>query len=118
MITTNHCLLVRDGTFVAVGPSGDITDERGSHPLGLFARDARHLSRWQLTVDGSTPTVLVPAASAGSSATAVLTPRGSRAEAPALTVFREQTVSDGTLTERIRLSSNRGTPPAPWSRSP
>ncbi|MGK5532663.1 amylo-alpha-1,6-glucosidase [Streptomyces sp. URMC 129] len=107
-MATTHCLLVRDGTFVAVGPSGDITDERGSHPLGLFARDARHISRWQLTVDGSTPTVLVPATTTGSSATAVLTPRGSRAEAPALTVFREQTVSDGALTERIRLSSNRG----------
>jgi glycogen debranching enzyme len=106
---TSHCLLVRDGTFAAVGPSGDITTERGAHPHGLFARDARHLSRWQLTVDGSTPTVLVPAAAAGPAATVVLTPPGSRAEAPALTVFREQRVGDGTLTERIELRGNRGT---------
>ncbi|ONK14476.1 Amylo-alpha-1,6-glucosidase [Streptomyces sp. MP131-18] len=110
MITTSHCLLVHDGTFAAVGPSGDITGERGTHPHGLFARDARHLSRWQLTVDGSTPTVLVPATASGAAATAVLTPPASRAEAPALTVFREQRIAEGALVERLRLSSNRGTP--------
>jgi glycogen debranching enzyme len=114
VITTQHCLLVRDGTFAAVGPSGDITGERGAQPDGLFARDARHLSRWQLTVDGGTPTVLVPASTADpaapATAFAVLTPPGSRAEAPAHTVFREQTVTEGTLVERIRLSSNRGEP--------
>jgi glycogen debranching enzyme len=114
--TTHHCLLVRDGTFAAVAPSGDITGERGPQPYGLFARDARHLSRWQLTVDGGTPTVLVPAStgtsaigpSAHATAFAVLTPPGSRAEAPAHTVFREQSVTEGRLVERIRLSSNRG----------
>ncbi|MGP4111082.1 amylo-alpha-1,6-glucosidase [Streptomyces sp. 4N509B] len=113
-MTTQHCLLVRDGTFVALGPSGDITGDRGAQPDGLFARDARHLSRWQLTVDGSTPTVLVPASPAGpgapATAFAVLTPPGSRAEAPAHTVFREQAVTEGAFTERIRLSSNRGEP--------
>ncbi|WP_049566003.1 glycogen debranching N-terminal domain-containing protein [Streptomyces sp. SBT349] len=106
-MTTGQCLLVNDGTFLAVGPSGDITGERGAHPHGLFARDARHLSRWQLTVDGSTPTVLMSAESSGATATTVLTPPASRAEAPAITVFREQRVVDGTLVERIRLSSNR-----------
>lgn len=108
MFTTRHCLLVRDGTFVAVGPSGDITGERGAWPDGLFARDARHLSRWQLTVDGGTPTVLAPATAAGATAFSVLVPPGGRADAPAHTVFREQAVSAGLLTERIRLSSNRG----------
>ncbi|MDT0345250.1 amylo-alpha-1,6-glucosidase [Streptomyces litchfieldiae] len=107
-MTPSHCLLVRDGTFATVGPSGDITAERGTQPHGLFARDARHVSRWQLTVDGSTPTVLQPATADGPSATVVLTPPASRAEAPALTVFREQRVADGALVERIRLSSNRG----------
>jgi glycogen debranching enzyme len=112
----HHCLLVRDGTFAALAPSGDITGERGPQPYGLFARDARHLSRWQLTVDGSTPAVLVPASTgscavgpaAPATAIAVLTPPGSRAEAPAHTVFREQSVSEGRLVERVRLSSNRG----------
>ncbi|UCM87799.1 amylo-alpha-1,6-glucosidase [Streptomyces marincola] len=110
MILTSQCLLVHDGTFAAVGPSGDITGERGRLPHGLFARDARHLSRWQLTVDGSTPTVLAPATSKGAEATAVLTPPASRVEAPALTVFREQRIAGGALTERIRVTSNSGTP--------
>ncbi|UGY91332.1 glycogen debranching N-terminal domain-containing protein [Streptomyces gobiensis] len=106
MTTAEHRLLVHSGTFAAVGPSGDITGARGLSPDGLFLRDARHLSRWQLTVDGTTPTVLVPA-SDGPTASAVLTPAGSRAEPPAHTVFREQSVTAGALIERIRLTSNR-----------
>ncbi|AKG42834.1 amylo-alpha-1,6-glucosidase [Streptomyces xiamenensis] len=107
--TTHHKQLVHDGTFAAVGPSGDITGERGAWPDGLFARDARHLSRWQLTIDGSTPTVLVPASDdLTATATTVVTRPGSRAEAPAHTVFRQQTVSTAALTERLRLRSNRG----------
>ncbi|WP_438818864.1 amylo-alpha-1,6-glucosidase [Streptomyces ginkgonis] len=107
--STHHQQLVHDGTFAAVGPSGDITGERGVRPDGLFARDARHLSRWQLTIDGSTPTVLVPPSDElTATATAVVTRQGSRAEAPAHTVFRRQTVGSGALTERLRLRSNRG----------
>ncbi|MEV1006008.1 glycogen debranching N-terminal domain-containing protein [Streptomyces sp. NPDC049881] len=111
MTTNQQCLLVRDGTFVAVGPAGDITGERGAWPYGLFARDARHLSRWQLTLDGGTPAVLVPATPEGpgaDTATAVLTPPGGRTDAPALTVFRAQTVTGAGLTERLVLSSNTG----------
>ncbi|WP_052852349.1 glycogen debranching N-terminal domain-containing protein [Streptomyces avicenniae] len=109
MTTIQQCLLVRDGTFVAVGPAGDITGERGTWPCGLFSRDARHLSRWQLTLDGGMPAVLVPAApdSPGAdTATAVLTPPGGRTDAPALTVFRAQTVTGTGLAERLVLSSN------------
>lgn len=114
MISTRHCLLVRDGTFAAVTPSGDITGERGTWPDGLFERDARHLSRWQLTMDGGTPTVLAPASDAAPDGTAVsvLVPPGGRSEAPAHTVFREQAVTAGTLTERLRVGSNRGEPSA------
>ncbi|MDK1474321.1 glycogen debranching N-terminal domain-containing protein [Streptomyces sp. 549] len=109
MTSAEHLLLFHRGTFAAVGPSGDITGARGPSPDGLFQRDARHLSRWQLTVDGTVPTVLVPA-SEGPVAASVLTPRGSRAEPPAHTVFREQSVTDGTFTDRIRLTSNRSAP--------
>ncbi|MGP3982889.1 amylo-alpha-1,6-glucosidase [Streptomyces sp. KR80] len=109
MTTAEHRLLFHSGTFAAVGPSGDITGARGPMPDGLFLRDARHLSRWQLTVDGATPTVLVPA-SAGPVAASVLSPLGSRAEPPGHTVFREQSVRDGTLVERIRVTSNRAEP--------
>ncbi len=115
MIPTHHCLLVQDGTFAAVGEGGDITGERGSSPDGLFARDARHLSRWQLTVDGGTPTVLVPTRTGArddgpARASAVLTPPGGRTDSPALTLFREQTVREGELVERIRINGNAAKP--------
>ncbi|MDT0270809.1 glycogen debranching N-terminal domain-containing protein [Streptomyces sp. DSM 44915] len=108
MTPTHHCLLVRDGTFAAVGEGGDITGERGVSPDGLFARDARHLSRWQLTVDGGTPTVLVPTPTgpAADRAGSVLTQPGGRADAPAFTVFREQAVRQGEFLDHIRVNGN------------
>jgi glycogen debranching enzyme len=118
---TEHRLLVHEGTFAVLGPSGDVSgppgwalpsaQSEGTVPEGLFVRDARHLSRWQLTVDGSSPAVLVPASHSPDSCfggTAVLTPHGTREEPPAYTVFREQAVVSGELTERIRLTSNLG----------
>lgn len=54
-------LLVHAGTFAALSGGGDISGTRGTSPDGLFVRDARHLSHWRLTVDGTEPTVLVPA---------------------------------------------------------
>ncbi|HEV7628720.1 MAG TPA: glycogen debranching N-terminal domain-containing protein [Streptomyces sp.] len=115
MNATEHRLLVHDGTFAVLGPSGDVSaahgalpssQSEGTLPEGLFVRDARHLSRWQLTVDGAAPAVLVPATD--STGVAVLTPRGTRAEPPAYTVFREQAVVSGMLSERIRITSNLG----------
>lgn len=112
-------ILVLGGTFAALGPSGDITGSRGALPDGLFAGDARHLSRWQLTVDGSSPTVLVPstettgaACSGAGSAASVLIPPGGRAEPPPHTVFREQRLTEDGLAEDIRLTSNR---PGPYT---
>ncbi|MGW1541929.1 amylo-alpha-1,6-glucosidase [Streptomyces sp. NPDC002309] len=103
--------LVRDATFARLDTEGGITGTRGSTPDGLFLRDARHLSRWQLTVDGTAPTALVPATTeTDDTAASVLTPQGTRDNPPAYTVFREQTVSAGTLTEHLRLVSNRPDP--------
>ncbi|MFC4493188.1 glycogen debranching N-terminal domain-containing protein [Streptomyces ovatisporus] len=116
MNATEHRLLVHEGTFAVLGPSGDVNGSHwalagaqaeGTVPEGLFVRDARHLSRWQLTVDGAAPAVLVPATDHGSGG-AVLTPHGTREEPPAYTVFREQAVVNGVLTEHIRLTSNLG----------
>ncbi|MFI6567173.1 glycogen debranching N-terminal domain-containing protein [Streptomyces sp. NPDC050534] len=103
--------LVRDATFARLDAGGDISGIRGTAPDGLFLRDARHLSRWQLTVDGTEPEALVPAtADTDDTATCVLTPQGTRDNPPAYTVFREQTVCAGTLTEHLRLVSNRPDP--------
>ncbi|MEU3192423.1 glycogen debranching N-terminal domain-containing protein [Streptomyces sp. NPDC006992] len=128
MTAIEHRLLVHDGTFAVLAASGDIAGPMGALPAdGLFRRDTRHLSRWQLTLDGAAPTVLVPARDDGhrlptaaadglaepegsaDGGAVVLTPHGTREAPPACTVFREQAVVDGALTERIRVVSNQGT---------
>ncbi|TLS46396.1 aminotransferase [Streptomyces montanus] len=109
-MTDRQHLLVRGGTFAAVGDSGDISGVRGgSSPDGLFVQDARHLSRWQLTVDGAVPETLTPVAD-GDTARCVLVPRGGRQEPPAYTLFREQAVADGAFVEVLRVTSNRPVP--------
>ncbi|EKX65712.1 aminotransferase [Streptomyces ipomoeae] len=109
-MTYRHHLLVRGGTFAAVGDGGDISGVRGGNsPDGLFVRDARHLSRWQLTVDGAVPETLTPVAD-GDIARCVLVPRGGRQEPPAYTLFREQAVSDSAFVESLRVTSNHPVP--------
>ncbi len=98
--------LVRDGMFAVVGADGGITGSHGASPDGLFLRDARHLSLWSLTIGGAAPGVLVPSAGEDS-ARCVLTPPGTRDEPPAYTVFREQALVPGGLTERLLVVSNR-----------
>ncbi|WP_413757122.1 glycogen debranching N-terminal domain-containing protein [Streptomyces sp. MMBL 11-3] len=112
-MTDRHHLLVHGGTFAAVGDGGDISGVRGGSahtaPDGLFVRDARHLSRWQLTVDGAVPETLSPVPD-GDVARCVLVPRGGRQEPPAHTVFREQAVAEGSFVESLRITSNRPVP--------
>ncbi|GAA3014865.1 glycogen debranching N-terminal domain-containing protein [Streptosporangium longisporum] len=98
-------LLVGGGTFAAVTDRGDVHGTRGASTDGLFVRDARHLSRWSLTVDGAAPTLLT-----SSGEECVLTPPGTRDLPPAYTLFRRQAVAPGALTERLRLVNNRGEP--------
>ncbi|GHB45709.1 aminotransferase [Streptomyces viridiviolaceus] len=110
-VADHRVQLVRDATFVRLAADGEISGTRGSAPDGLFARDARHLSRWQLTVDGGRPLALVPAtAETDDTAGCVLTPEGTRDDPPAYTVFRRQSVGAGTFTEHLRLVSNRPDP--------
>ncbi|NEC53428.1 aminotransferase [Actinospica acidiphila] len=106
--TTGRVQLVRDGTLARLGPAGDIDGVGGTAPDGLFAHDARHLSRWQLRVAGAAPVTLRPAEEdpAGASSVSVLTPPGTREAPPAYTVFRDQSVTGGILTERLTFVSN------------
>ncbi|MFH9428580.1 glycogen debranching N-terminal domain-containing protein [Streptomyces sp. NPDC017615] len=105
-MTERHHLFVRGTTFAAVGDRGDISGVRGGGPIdGLFVRDARHLSRWQLTVDGAVPEVLRPVVE-GDTARCVLVPRGGRQEPPAYTLWREQAVGDSSFVESVRLTGN------------
>ncbi|MFI6284369.1 glycogen debranching N-terminal domain-containing protein [Streptomyces sp. NPDC051018] len=102
-------LLVHAGCFAALSPGGDILGTRGTSPDGLFARDARHLSRWRLTADGAPPTVLVPARGTAST-TAVLIAAGTRDEPSAWTLFRRQALHGDRLTERLELVNNTAGP--------
>ncbi|MEV5457309.1 glycogen debranching N-terminal domain-containing protein [Streptomyces cellulosae] len=106
--TTGRVQLVRDGTLARLGPAGDIDGVGGTAPDGLFTHDARHLSRWQLRVAGAAPVTLRPAEEdpAGASSVSVLTPAGTRETPPAYTVFRDQSVTGGVLTERLTFVSN------------
>ncbi|MEU6816956.1 glycogen debranching N-terminal domain-containing protein [Streptomyces sp. NPDC046860] len=105
-MTERHHLFVRGATFAAVGDRGDISGVRGGGPVdGLFVRDARHLSRWQLTVDGAVPEVLRPVGE-GDTARCVLVPRGGRQEPPAYTLWREQAVGDSSFVESVRVTGN------------
>ncbi len=110
MSPTADTTLVHAGTFAVLGPDGGLTGRGGSTPDGLFRRDARHLSRWELTVDGARPAVLVPLREEAATATCVLTPPGTRDEPPAYTVVRELAVTSGALVERLRLVNNRPEP--------
>ena len=50
MFTSNVTIL--DGsTFLVSGPNGDI-NAAPDQPQGLFFKDTRHLSKWQLTIKG------------------------------------------------------------------
>ncbi|MFI7386252.1 glycogen debranching N-terminal domain-containing protein [Streptomyces sp. NPDC049813] len=109
--TAARAQLVRDATFVHLDADGTVTRTRGTSPDGLFVRDGRHLSRWQLTVDGTAPGVLT-ALTAGADGTGecVLTPQGTRDAPPAYTVFRHQAVTAGAFTDVLSLVSNSPDP--------
>ncbi|MER5489886.1 glycogen debranching N-terminal domain-containing protein [Streptomyces sp. NPDC002490] len=111
-MTDPRHVLVHGGTFVSVGVGGEITGTHSGHaPDGLFVRDARHLSRWQLTVDGAVPWVLVPV-EPGDTARCVLVPRVGLEEPPSCTVLREQAVAEHGLVESLRVVGNRAVPTA------
>jgi glycogen debranching enzyme len=98
-------LLVDGGTFAVMTAHGDIAGARGTSTDGLFIRDARHLSTWLLTAGGASLTLLT-----SSEDGSVLAPAGTRDRPPAFTLFRQQAVAAGALTESIQVVSNQGEP--------
>ncbi|WP_435131125.1 amylo-alpha-1,6-glucosidase [Actinacidiphila sp. bgisy144] len=94
-------VLVDGGTFAVLASDGDIAGGRGAAPDGLFARDARHLSRWQLSVGGQALTVLT-----SDDASAVMVLPGTRDEPSPYTVRRDQALAAGVLAERLTVVNN------------
>jgi glycogen debranching enzyme len=94
--------LVEGSTFCLSDCLGDVVAGRAH---GLFFRDARVLSRWELRVDGQPPEPLSVQPSAGFAAQFVLrrAPRGGQADSTLLLV-RERLVADG-LRETISVEN-------------
>jgi glycogen debranching enzyme len=84
--------LVEGSSFCICGPSGNL---RGVGPQGLFFRDTRVLSRWDLRVDGEHPEAL-----------AAMTPEPYRATFLARVPRRTGRTDANLLVERERLVGN------------
>jgi glycogen debranching enzyme len=99
--------LIEGSTFCISEPGGDILPDR---PHGLFVRDTRVLSRWELTVDGLEPQPLTVHIQEPFAATFLgrMPPKAGRADSTLL-VVRRRYVGDG-MREDITL---RNTAPKP-----
>lgn len=90
--------LIEGSTFCVSEPGGDIRPDR---PQGLFVRDTRVLSRWELTIDGL-PAQPLTVQSAGPYSAAFIgrmPPRAGRADSTML-VVRRRYVGEGMREER------------------
>jgi glycogen debranching enzyme len=92
--------LIEGSTFCISDPGGDIQPDR---PHGLFVRDTRMLSRWELTVDGEEPQALTVYLDEPFAATFLgrMPPKAGRADSTML-VVRRRYVGDG-MREDISL---------------
>ncbi|HEY5018200.1 MAG TPA: glycogen debranching N-terminal domain-containing protein, partial [Streptosporangiaceae bacterium] len=85
--------LIEGSSFCISEPGGDILPGR---PQGLFVRDTRVLSRWELTVDGKEPQPLSVQHTEPYAATFIgrLPPRAGKADSTLL-VVRRRYIGDG-----------------------
>jgi glycogen debranching enzyme len=92
--------VMEGSTFCVSEPSGDLVPDR---PEGLFVRDTRVLSRWELTVDGRAPQPLSVQQPEPFQAAflARMPPVGGRADSTLLTI-RRRYVGDG-MREQIAV---------------
>ncbi len=99
--------LIEGSTFCISEPGGDILPDRQQ---GLFVRDTRMLSRWELTVDGVEPQPLTMHTSEPYAATFLgrMPPKAGRADSTML-VVRRRYVGDG-MREDITLRNTSAKP--------
>jgi glycogen debranching enzyme len=106
-----HVDCLEGSTFMVSDLIGDAAPDP-DQVLGLFYRDMRHLSRWQLVIDGGTLETLSNGTSGYASATFFLADRGSSVfDNPTLSVIRERALGMGSgedLHEKVTvLNSGR-----------
>ena len=101
---------ILDGsTFVVSDPDGDI-DATGGEPTGLFFRDMRHLSRWQLLMNGRALDLLSSDTAGYDSALFFLAEAtGTIYRNPTLSLVRSRTVGDG-MHERLEVLNHATDP--------
>ena len=99
--------LIEGSTFCISEPGGDILPDR---PHGLFVRDTRMLSRWELRVDGLEPQPLTMTMTEPFAGTFLgrMPPRAGRADSTLL-VVRSRYVGDG-MREDITLRNTSARP--------
>jgi len=97
---------VLDGSSFAVSdPQGDIA-AAGDQMLGVFFRDTRHLSRWQLRINGRATDALSGATPGYDQAVFFLVPdTGTVYTNPTLAVIRRRRIGDG-LREDLLVANN------------
>jgi glycogen debranching enzyme len=96
-------------TFVVSDGRGDITPGR-EDPTGLFHRDTRHLSRWEVRLDGRPLDALHGAATAVDEAVFTLVePTGTLYRDPTVALTRRRTVGAG-MREVLRLANHGDAP--------
>ncbi|MEI5674699.1 MULTISPECIES: glycogen debranching N-terminal domain-containing protein [unclassified Nocardioides] len=101
--------LVEGSSFCLCGPDGDLG---GVEPYGVFFRDTRILSRWDLQVDGRTPEPLVAMAPEAYRGIFVARlPRRSGRTDTNLLVQRDRRVGNG-LREEVTVRNAAGEPAA------
>ena len=98
-------------TFMVSEASGDVRRDPRV-PNGLFYRDMRHLSHWEIRIDGRRPEPVSGTAPETDEAVFFLAERvGSMEHTPTYSLVRRRHVSDGVY-ERLQLT-NHGVDPLP-----
>lgn len=100
--------VLRGTTFMVSNQQGDIPSQPAAE-IGLFFRDMRHLSQWEIRVDGRPLTPVCGEAVAQDEAMFFLAEATeSMAVAPAYTLVRQRCIVDG-MVEKLRLTSHDNT---------
>jgi glycogen debranching enzyme len=94
--------ILKGSTFIVSDRVGDVTPRSGD-PAGLFYRDMRHLSRWQLRLNGRELDALAAESLEYDEAVFYLVePTGSIYRNPAMSLIRRREVGDG-MREHLEL---------------
>jgi glycogen debranching enzyme len=104
-VSDRQISVLQGSAFVVSDQIGDIAENLGD-PTGLFYRDMRHLSRWQLRLDGRALSALSAETLEYDEAVFFLVePTGTIYRNPAMSLIRRRQVSEG-FRERLELHNH------------